>query len=317
MIDVRNLTKSYGARRVVDDVTFHVDKGEVVGFLGPNGAGKSTTLRMIAGYLGASRGTATVAGFDLATDSIQVRKRMGYMPEGVPLYPELRVSEYLRHRAELKQIPRRDRHAAVERAMVNTQIDDHAAVTIGHLSKGYRQRVGLADALLGEPEVLILDEPTSGLDPNQILDVRELIRSVSQGRAVLLSTHIMGEVEATCNRALIIHQGRLVAEGTLDKLRELRRSAISRLTIRGTREQIIASIPEGATEALHWHGKAEDSIQKVDVVWSSQVQEETSERLIAELVRNGLGVKEVMLVRPSLEEVFHLLTTSQAPGGES
>src|SRR6185436_9946413 len=238
MISVQKLVKRYGsgasARLAVDDLSFEVDKGEVVGFLGPNGAGKSTTLRILSGFLGMTSGKVTVAGHDIRDQSFEARQKLGYMPEAVPLYPEMRVVEYLSFRAELKRVARGERRSAVGDAMRKANVRDVANVLIGHLSKGYRQRVGLADALVARPPLLVLDEPTAGLDPNQIREVRSLICELGREHAVLLSTHILPEVEATCDRALVISRGTLVAEGTIDALRKRRRSRGVRVVVSGS-----------------------------------------------------------------------------------
>ena len=211
VISVQHLVKRYGSKVAVDDLSFEVDKGEIVGFLGPNGAGKSTTLRIIAGFLGATSGTVRVAGHDIDKESFQAREKLGYMPEAVPLYPEMRVAEYLRFRAELKRVSSSQRQTAIWDAMGKANVRDVANVLIGHLSKGYRQRVGLADALVSQPPLLVLDEPTAGLDPNQIREVREVIRDLRKDHTVLLSTHILSEVEASCTRVVVIARGKLVA----------------------------------------------------------------------------------------------------------
>jgi ABC-2 type transport system ATP-binding protein len=216
MIEVENLTRYYGPVRAVYDVNFQVEKGEIVGFLGPNGAGKSTTMRILTGYLPASSGTARVAGFDVFHDSLEVRRRVGYMPETVPLYPEMTVQAYLNYMAELRQLP--DAKQAVGRVMEVCDVTQRARQPIRELSKGYRQRVGLAQAILHEPEVLILDEPTIGLDPRQVADVRQLVRDIGQEHTVILSSHILSEVSQTCNRILIISEGEIVASGTPEEL---------------------------------------------------------------------------------------------------
>ena len=198
MVSVQHLVKRYGARLAVDDLSFTVPKGEVVGFLGPNGAGKSTTLRILAGFLGATSGQVSVDGHDVKDDSFEARRLLGYMPEAVPLYLEMRVAEYLAFRAELKGVARGARRASVDAAMEKANVTDVANVLIGSLSKGYRQRVGLADALVAKPPLLILDEPTAGLDPNQIVEVRDVISALGKEHTVLLSTHILSEVEASC-----------------------------------------------------------------------------------------------------------------------
>ena len=214
LISVQHLVKRYGAGKsaAVDDLSFEVARGEVVGFLGPNGAGKSTTLRILAGFLGFTSGAVTVAGHDIVRESFEARRKIGYMPEAVPLYPEMRVVEYLAYRAELKRVSRKDRKAFVDEAMGKANVDDVKTTLIGHLSKGYRQRVGLADALLAKPPLLVLDEPTAGLDPNQIREVRDVIKQLGKEHTVLLSTHILSEVEASCSRVVVIAKGKLVAE---------------------------------------------------------------------------------------------------------
>ena len=210
MIEVQALSRRYGSRLAVNEVSFRVEPGEVVGFLGPNGAGKTTTLRMLTGYLAPTSGDIRIDGIDAVTNSIRARERLGYMPEGVPLYREMRVHEYLRHRGELKSVPKLA--DAVDRALDLAGVADARTRIVGQLSKGYRQRVGLAEALIADPPILILDEPTSGLDPNQVRQFRELVRSFSGKKTVLLSTHILSEVEAVCDRVIIIREGRKVAD---------------------------------------------------------------------------------------------------------
>ncbi|MGB5704485.1 MAG: ABC transporter ATP-binding protein, partial [Polyangiales bacterium] len=210
MIEVQALTRRYGSRLAVNEVSFRVERGEIVGFLGPNGAGKTTTLRMLTGYLAPTSGEVHIDGIDAVRNSIEARARLGYMPEGVPLYREMRVYEYLRHRAALKGV---DRVAdAVDRSLESAGVTDARRRIIGQLSKGYRQRVGLAESLLADPPILILDEPTSGLDPNQVRQFRELVRGFAGDKTVLLSTHILSEVEAVCDRVIIIREGEKVAD---------------------------------------------------------------------------------------------------------
>src|SRR5262245_16854699 len=218
MIEVRNLTKNYGAVSAIRDVSFSVAPGQVVGFLGPNGAGKSTTMRILACFMPASAGTAQVAGYDVFTQSMEVRKRIGYLPENVPLYADLRVGPYLEFVAEVKGVPRSGRRARVAEVMERCQVGDVQHRIIGKLSKGYRQRVGLAQALVGDPSVLILDEPTIGLDPQQIADIRALIKSLAGEHTVILSTHILPEVSMVCSGVIIINKGSVVAQGAIDSL---------------------------------------------------------------------------------------------------
>jgi ABC-2 type transport system ATP-binding protein len=216
MIEVKHLTKQYGGFTALHDVSFHVGKGEVVGFLGPNGAGKTTTMRILTGFMPASSGTARIAGYDVFYDSLEARRRIGYLPETVPLYNEMTVRGYLSHMARLRGVARRKE--AVSRALEATHLGDRADTIIGKLSKGYRQRVGLAQALVHDPDVLILDEPTIGLDPKQILEVRELIRELGRDHTVILSTHILPEVSQICNRVIIINEGSIVAEDSPENL---------------------------------------------------------------------------------------------------
>jgi ABC-2 type transport system ATP-binding protein len=219
VIHVSNLTKYYGDYAAVRNVSFDVPKGQVVGFLGPNGAGKSTTLRVLAGYLTATSGKATIAGLDVFWQPVEVRRRIGYMPENCPLYSEMRVVEYLRFRAGIKGLHGGDAKKRIEYVLRRCWLGDVRRQLIGTLSKGYRQRVGLADVLLNNPPVLILDEPTAGLDPGQIRETRKLIRELGQEHTILLSTHILSEVEVTCDQAIIINRGQVVAAGRLVDLR--------------------------------------------------------------------------------------------------
>jgi len=317
MISVSHLVKRYGSLLAVNDVSFEVGKGEVVGFLGPNGAGKSTTLRILAGFLGATSGKVQVAGHDVAEDSFEARRKLGYMPEAVPLYPEMRVEEYLRFRAELKGVGRSERPKSIGAAMEKAGVADRATSLIGKLSKGYRQRVGLADALVSNPPLLILDEPTAGLDPNQIREVRDLLRGLGEEHTVLVSTHILSEVEASCTRAIVIAKGKLVAQGTLDQLRKLRRSPALRLAVRGDAERA-----QSVLSALEVFGKIktdgeDDGAVVLRCSWSKKAAApipESTERAVAALVGAGLGVRSVSAEQSTLEDVFAELTSDG--GGE-
>src|ERR1043166_3473570 len=218
MIEVESLTKRYAGHTAISDLSFTVGRGEIVGLLGPNGAGKSTTMRVLSCYMPATSGTALVAGFDVFKNADEVRRRIGYMPENNPLHQEMRVREYLKFRARLKGLSRPKSRERVDVVMQQCGVTDVSRKIIGHLSKGYKQRVGLADALVHEPELIILDEPTIGLDPNQIRSVRQLIKDLGTKHTVLLSTHILPEVEMTCNRVLIMRQGKILAAGTPEHL---------------------------------------------------------------------------------------------------
>jgi ABC-2 type transport system ATP-binding protein len=314
MIVVSDLSKSYGGPAfAVRDVSFRVEKGEVVGFLGPNGAGKSTTLRVVAGFLGATAGRVTLGGHDLVDEPMRARELVGYMPESVPLYPEMRVVEYLRFRAEIKRVARRKRHKAIEMAMEKAKVEDMSETLIGHLSKGYRQRVGLADALVADPPILILDEPTSGLDPNQIREVRALVRDLGKEHAVLFSTHILSEVEATCDRAVVIAKGSLVAEGTIDHLRKMRRSRSVRIVARSgdaPAGEKAASLLRGIAAV----GKVREEGEAVVVTWREGTDDvgPATEELAQKLMAAGFRLRELAPVTASLEEVFAELTLEPA-----
>lgn len=231
MIKASKLCKNFGAVKAVQEVSFTVNRGEVVGFLGPNGAGKTTTFRMIAGSIGPSSGHVTLCGVDLERDPLRAKRSIGYMPENAPLYPELTGGEYLSYRAELKGVARKERSEEVKRCAKKALVSQMLTTRIAHLSKGYRQRMALADALLGAPPILLLDEPTSGLDPNQVQEVRKLIGELSKDHAVLLSTHVLSEVEATCSRAIVINQGRIVASGALAELQNQRKAPRGRIVL--------------------------------------------------------------------------------------
>ncbi|HSB60538.1 MAG TPA: ABC transporter ATP-binding protein, partial [Vicinamibacteria bacterium] len=234
MIEVENLTKRYGRKTAVDGVSFRVEKGEILGFLGPNGAGKTTTMRILTCYLPPTEGTVRVAGHDVFLAPVEVKKRVGYIPETPPLYPDMTVQVYLDFCSRIKGIPSRERRSKVDDAMGKTRVGDVRDTLIGKLSKGYRQRVGLAQAILNEPAVLILDEPTAGLDPKQIIETRELIKSLGGEHTIVLSTHILPEVSMTCGRVVIINKGKVVAEDTPANLtRRLQGSGALRVDVRG------------------------------------------------------------------------------------
>ena len=309
MISVSHLTKRYGSHVAVDDLSFEVAAGEVVGFLGPNGAGKSTTLRVLAGFLGMTSGVVTIGGRDIETDAFEVRKRIGYMPEAVPLYGEMRVGEYLTFRAELKGVPRGKRRARVGLAMEKSKVADREMTLIGTLSKGYKQRVGLADALVADPPLLILDEPTAGLDPNQIREVREVIKGLGSDHTVLLSTHILSEVESSCGRVLVINRGALVAEGSVAKIKSLQRSPGIEIRVGGDGKvalALLSSDPDVSKVAV----ERTEGETLLRCTWSKKSADASlaSERIIAALVGAGSGVRAAAPVSSSLEEVFAELT---------
>jgi ABC-2 type transport system ATP-binding protein len=317
MIEAKHLTKRYGPTLAVDDVSFEVGKGEVVGFLGPNGAGKTTTLRILAGFLGMTSGAVSIDGHDIEKDSFEARKHIGYMPEAVPLYPEMRVVEYLRFRADLKRVRSKDRGAFVDDAMKKAHVDDVALRLIGKLSKGYRQRVGLADALVARPPILILDEPTAGLDPNQIREVRDVVKELGKDHTILLSTHILSEVEASCSRVLLIARGKLVAEGKTNDVRSLRRGASLEIVVRGDADAALRVVRgvQGVSKATS-AGERDDTAT-VRCGWSKKLDAaeiaRATEDVVAKLVEAKIGVREVRGAGGSLEEVFAALTAESPP----
>ena len=311
MIEVQHLTKRYGPFTAVDDISFTVDKGEILGFLGPNGAGKTTTMRVLTGYMPPTEGTAVVAGYSLLDKPIEAKRRTGYLPETPPLYPDMTVREYLEFCARIKGLPRADRKARVSSAMERTRVADMAARHCAKLSKGYRQRVGLAQALLGNPEVLILDEPTAGLDPKQINETRQLIKELRGDHTVILSTHILPEVSQTCTRVVIINKGKVVAVDTPDNL-------TSRL--RGSETMYVQVDAMGADPGGTLAGLA--GVTKVtaadtrDGVVGLEVESETGRdvrrELAAAIVGRGWGLLELRPMRMSLEDVFLKLTTQES-----
>ena len=307
MIEVQHLTKSYGSITAVDDVSFAVERGQILGFLGPNGAGKTTTMRVLTGYMPPTEGTAMVAGFDVFEQPLEAKRRTGYLPETPPLYPEMTVREYLTFVARIKGVPAADRDARIGSSMERTCVVDVADRHCGKLSKGYRGRVGLAQAILHNPEVLILDEPTAGLDPKQIIETRELIKSLADDHTILLSTHILPEVSQTCQRVVIINRGRVVAEDTPDSLTA---------RLRG-KETIALQLDTGGADPVTALS-AVDGVTRVNVAERdgvATVEIETAQgrdlrRALAKtVVDRGWGLLELRSLRMSLEEIFLDLTT--------
>jgi ABC-2 type transport system ATP-binding protein len=300
VIEVQNLTKCYGDLRAIDDISFSVSEGEIVGFLGPNGAGKTTTIRVLTCFHPATSGSATVAGHDVFSDSLNVRRQVGYLPESVPLYPEMRVREYLNFRGKLRGLDRNQRAGAIQRVAARCWIGDVIERPIGQLSKGYRQRVGLADALLHNPKVLILDEPTVGLDPAQIRETRSLIRDLAASHTVMLSSHILPEVEATCKRIVMIHRGRIVASGTVDELRQ-RLSSGSRLIaeLKGP-ERDVANSVRGLPGASDVRSESSDGWTRVYV----SAEHDLREPVYKLSVERGWPLRELRREFATLEDFF-------------
>jgi ABC-2 type transport system ATP-binding protein len=312
VIEVEHLTKRYGPITAVQDVSFQVHKGEILGFLGPNGAGKTTTMRVLTGYMPATAGRVVVAGHDVFEQPVQAKRRTGYLPETPPLYPDMTVREYLQFVAKIKGVPAADRKSRVEQVMARTWVADMAGRACGKLSKGYRQRVGLAQALIHNPDVLILDEPTAGLDPKQIIETRRLIKELAGDHTIILSTHILPEVSQTCDRVVIINKGRVVAVDTPDNLtRRLRGAATMFVQVDGARAgeaaAVLAKVP---------------GVVRVEPVENSaagtfEVESETGRDVRRELARavvlGGHDLIELRPTRVSLEDIFLTLTTEEQP----
>jgi len=315
MIEVEGLTKVYGNKAAIDNLTFTVQKGEVVGFLGPNGAGKTTTMRVLSCYMPPTSGTARVGGYDIRTQALDVRRRIGYLPEHVPLYTDLTVTQYLNFVAEAKGLSRLTRRQRVGEAIERCLLQDARGRIIGKLSKGYRQRVGLAQALLGDPPILILDEPTIGLDPKQIIEIRSLIRDMQGERTVILSTHILPEVSMVCQRVIIINEGRIVAVDTPETLtRRLQRSTQVLLQIDGPPDQVTVRLREapGVLQVVMKDGAGALRRYLVETDKDRDLRQE----LARVVCSSGWGLLELRPVDMSLEDVFIRLVTEEAVTSE-
>ena len=305
MIRVRELYKRFGATRAVDGVSFDVERGEVVGFLGPNGAGKTTTIRVLTCYHPATSGSAEVAGCDVTKQPVDVRQHIGYLPENVPIYPDLRVEEYLNYRAALKGVPRRSRRAYTERAMERAGVADVRRKLIGHVSRGYRQRVGLADALVANPPILLLDEPTSGLDPNQRRRIKQLVRELADEHTILFSSHVLAEVQDVSSRILVIHRGRLRADGTPQELLGSTGKRRLRVQAHAASQDVracLAGVPE-LVDAEYVDGAA--GVTSVSALVGGP---DPSDAVAAALSGAGIALRELGLEMPSLEEYFYMVT---------
>lgn len=309
MIRVTNLTKRFGSLVAVDDISFHVERGGVVGFLGPNGAGKSTTIRILTCYQPATKGSATIAGLDVFRDSLEVRRRVGYLPESTPLYPDMRVREYLHFRGKLRSMSRADRIDSIKRVADRCWLGDFIDRPIGQLSKGMKQRVGLADAIMHDPEVLILDEPTIGLDPTQIRETRNLIKELGERHTVLLSSHILHEVEQICSRTIIIASGSIVASGSPQELRDKL----------ANQARIVAEIKAPISE-VEEEAKSLPGVEKVDVSASNgwvklairpKPDADVREEIFQLTKRKDWGLRELRREGASLEDFFIQIIAKQ------
>jgi ABC-2 type transport system ATP-binding protein len=304
MIQVEGLTKDYGMRRAIDNLTFHAEKGEILGFLGPNGAGKTTTMRILCGYMPPTSGVAKVAGFDIMDQSLEVRKRVGYMPETVPLYPDMSVFEYLKFMADLRHLP--DVEDRIDEVLEVVHMTDRSESLISSLSKGMRQRVGVAQAVIHKPEVLILDEPTIGLDPAQIVDVRNMIRELGKERTVLLSTHILSEAQQICDRVLIINKGRIAAEDTPERLQaRLTGSGRVFLKVKGDEDGLEATVRK-VSGVLTVYSEG-DGAYEVGTVAGQDLRPEIARAV----VKGGYDLLEISPVGMSLEDIFMQLTRDE------
>lgn len=309
MIEVEHLTKRFGQTTVVDSISFSLGEGEIVGFLGPNGAGKTTTMRMLAGFSAATSGRATIAGYDVASDPLEVRRRVGYLPESVPLYSEMVVDRYLRYVSEVKGVPKPARVREIDRVIECCGLGDVARRTIRNLSRGFRQRVGLAQALVGSPPVLILDEPTVGLDPKQIIDIRGMIKELAKTHTVLLSTHILPEVAMICERVVIIHQGRVVASerlGTFADDGEIR-IEVAVGPSSGRAKDVIEAIP--CVKRLTCLGG-----DRFSIVATS---EDAAGEVARSLVEGGLVLTQLEERRRGLEDLFIEAISEESAGAQS
>ena len=315
MIEVQHVTKRYGPVAAVSDVSFRVEAGQILGFLGPNGAGKTTTMRVLTGYLPPTEGTATVAGFDVLKDPIEVKRRTGYLPETPPLYPDMTVREYLTFVARINGLAAAERGNRLDQVMERTSVGDVADRHCGKLSKGYRQRVGLAQAILHNPDVLILDEPTAGLDPKQIIETRELIKELAGDHTIILSTHILPEVAQTCERVVIINKGRVVAEDSPDNLTGRLHGAVTvQLQIDTGGVDPTAALHAVPGVAAVSVGEPGDEGRTIEIQSAQDV--DIRRDLANAVVSNGWGLLEMRRARLSLEEIFLQLTTAEEPAGD-
>jgi len=313
MIDVQHVTKRYGNMTALDDISFSINKGEIVAFLGPNGAGKTTTMRILTGFMPPTHGTVRIAGFDCLQTPWEVKKYIGYLPETPPLYLELTVSEYLMFVGRIKRVHPEQLAERMDTIIVQTGLADVRGRVIGHLSRGYRQRVGLAQALLHNPPVLILDEPTTGLDPNQIIEIRDLIKNLAGSHTIILSTHMLAEATAICQRVIIIHQGRIVAVDTPEQLgAKLRESETLSLTVKQSDPQLLEAlrqipgvirVSQGATPQTY--------------VMETQMGRDIREELTKLVVARNVGLLELKTQPLTLEDVFKVLTQPDKPSGTS
>lgn len=304
MVEVQNLCKNYGSRRAIQNLNFTIKKGEVVGFLGPNGAGKSTTMKIITGFMAPTSGEVRINGQDVFEDPLEVKRRIGYLPELPPVYNEMYVRSYLQFVAELKRVPRSEITRNIDYAIEKTQLQAVSKRLIGHLSKGFKQRVGIAQALVSQPEVLILDEPTVGLDPKQVAEIRSLINELKSKHTIILSTHILSEVEATCEKVIIINNGQIVAQ---DRIQDLNKYSTGRqqFTFR-----VMRDVPALGASLLKIQGVENLTAQNENLSWTFEYSGDgkQAEQFTRAIVESGAGLLEFSSTRLNLEDVFLKLT---------
>ncbi|MFA6393972.1 MAG: ATP-binding cassette domain-containing protein [Patescibacteria group bacterium] len=308
MIEIKNLTKKFGDNIILDNISFSVKKGEILGFLGPNGAGKTTTMKIITSFWSPTGGSVLVDGIDVKDNSLEIRKKIGYLPENVPLYDDMKVSEYLKFAAEIRKIPKEKRKERIRETVASCGLKDVYDRPVDELSKGYRQRAGLAQAIIHDPEILILDEPTTGLDPNQIAEIRELIKKLGKEKTVIFSTHILAEAAAICGRAVIINKGKIVGEGTPDELRgQFAGKDLIYVKIKGIRDAVLEKI-----RAMENVIRAEVKDRESDEIYGYEIEPKTGvdlrEYLSMTIMNSGWSILEFSRKSVSLEDVFRELT---------
>lgn len=308
MIKVENLTKNFNDFKALDNISFEIKPGEIVGLLGPNGAGKTTTLRMLTSYFNPTFGTIRYDNLDIIEDTVAIQKKIGYLPESNPLYQELKVKEFLNYAAQMHDIPKNEVKAAIDKVAKKCGLTDKLNQQISELSKGYKQRVGLAQALIHDPEILILDEPTEGLDPNQRIDIRGLIKEIGKEKTIIISSHVLSEVEATCGRVLIISQGKIVASGSPAELKsQITSQTIIFLTIDGPKENIVEALKkmEGVERIID--AKTEDKLTKIELETDSTL--DLRNKLVHLIINNGWELYEISRQEKTLEDIFVKLTS--------
>ncbi len=305
MIEVTNLTKKYGERAAIHDLNFKIEKGDVVGLLGPNGAGKSTTMKIITGFMSPTSGIARIGGFDVFENPLEVKKKIGYLPETPPLYLDMTVEDYLRYVAELKIVPKNEIKKNIEHSLIKTQLLSVRKRVIRNLSKGFKQRVGIAQALVSNPDVLVLDEPTVGLDPKQVAEIRELIKELKGSHTIILSTHILSEVQATCNKVIIIHNGKIVAQNSIDQIENMNQGIITlnlkvriAKNIKTVLEKINGVQTVSTEDGLNFNIQMHDRLDLTD-------------EIATEVLKSGVGLLELSRSKNQLEDVFLKLTYGQ------